>query len=164
MPRDHLGAVSSLPTSPPLIEKPFPLREGELVALLAFTQALQALAIDAMLPGLGTIANDLNASEPNQRQYIVGVFLLGCGVGALIPGTLADRFGRRPILLASLACFVVMSLACALVTEFNTMLVFRFIQAVGSGGLAVLPSAIIRDRFEGDKMAKLQSQIGRAHV
>ena len=152
--------MSSLPATFALTEKPFPLREGELVALLAFTQALQALAIDAMLPGLGTIARDLHATDPNQRQLIVGVFLLGAGVGALIPGTLADRFGRRPILLASLACFVVMAAACALVTEFNTMLVFRFIQAVGSGGLAVLPSAIIRDRFEGDKMARLQSLIG----
>ena len=83
--RDHLGAVSSLPAPPPLIERPFPLREGELVALLAFTQALQALAIDAMLPGIGTIASDLHATDPNQRQYIVGVFLLGCGVGALVP-------------------------------------------------------------------------------
>ncbi|MDP3674565.1 MAG: multidrug effflux MFS transporter [Novosphingobium sp.] len=147
-------------TSPTLAEKPFPLREGELVTLLAFTQALQALAIDAMLPGIGTIASDLNASDPNQRQWIVGVFLIGCGVGALVPGTLADRFGRRPIILASLACYVVMAAACAMVTDFETLLAFRFIQAVGSGGLAVLPSAIIRDRFEGDKMARLLSLIG----
>ena len=47
--------MSSLPSNFSATEKPFPLREGELVALLAFTQALQALAIDAMLPGLGTI-------------------------------------------------------------------------------------------------------------
>lgn len=152
--------MSATSAPPALAEKPFPLREGELVALLAFTQALQALAIDAMLPGIGTIANDLNASDPNQRQWIVGVFLIGCGVGALVPGTLADRFGRRPILLASLACYVVMAAACAMATDFETLLAFRFIQAVGSGGLAVLPSAIIRDRFEGDRMARLQSLIG----
>ena len=79
--RDHLGAVSSLPASPPLIEKPFPLREGELVALLAFTQALQALAIDAMLPGIGTIARDLHATDPNQRQYIVGFSIRGGEAG-----------------------------------------------------------------------------------
>jgi DHA1 family bicyclomycin/chloramphenicol resistance-like MFS transporter len=152
--------VSSIPAPPSLAEKPFPLREGELVVLLALTQALQALAIDAMLPGLAAIARDLHSTDPNQRQYIVGIFLLGAGVGALIPGTLADRYGRRPVLLGCLACYVVMALACSLVTEFNTMLAFRFIQAMGSGGLAVLPSTIIRDRFEGDRMAKLQSLIG----
>lgn len=145
----------------PMAPRPgFRLGEREFIAMLAFTQALQALAIDAMLPGIGRIAHELGVTDPNRRQLIVGVFLIGAGVGAILPGMFADRFGRRPVLLTILGIFITMSLACALVQDFTVLLVLRFIQAMGSGGLAVLPMAIIRDRFEGDRMARLQSLIG----
>ena len=52
-----------------------------------------------------------------------------------------------------------LSLACALVHDFTGLLVLRAIQALFSAGLAVLPSAIIRDRFSGDAMAKMMSTI-----
>lgn len=133
--------------------------EREFVFLMASLQALQALAIDSMLPALGVIANDLNVSDPNRRQLIVGVFLLGIGAGALFPGTLADRFGRRRIIFGCLAFYILPMAACAVVTEFNTLVALRFIQALGCSGLAVVPAAIIRDRFEGDRMARLQSLI-----
>ncbi len=139
---------------------PFAMGEREFIAILAFTQSLQALAIDMMLPGIGEIARDLGEYDPNRRQLIIGVFLIGAGIGAILPGMFADRFGRRRVLLTVLGIFVAMCVACALVQDFTVMLVLRFLQAVGSGGLAVLPMAIIRDRFEGDKMARLQSLIG----
>jgi DHA1 family bicyclomycin/chloramphenicol resistance-like MFS transporter len=132
---------------------------AEFVALMAMTMALQALAIDAMLPALGEIARDLHVADPNRRQLVVGVFLVAAGFGALIPGALADRFGRRPVLVGSLVLYVVLSAACALAPTFDALLVLRALQAVGSAGLAVLPSAIIRDRHEGDAMARLMSTI-----
>jgi hypothetical protein len=58
----------------------------EFIAMMALLMALQALAIDAMLPGLGQIAADLGVSDPNRRQLVVGVFLVSAGVGALVPG------------------------------------------------------------------------------
>ena len=148
-----------MPAPPAPSSHPFRLGEREFIAILAFCQALQALAIDAMLPALGVIAHDLGSSDPNERQLVVGVFLLGIGLGSLIPGTLSDRFGRKPVLLFCLTSYVAMSLAGALVQQFDTLLVLRFIQALGSGGLAVMPLAIIRDRFEGDRMARMQSMI-----
>ncbi|WP_292944637.1 multidrug effflux MFS transporter [Novosphingobium sp.] len=131
----------------------------EFVVIMAMSMALQALAIDAMLPALAGIAQDLAVTDPNQRQLIVGIFLIGGGVGALIPGSLADRYGRRPVLLAGLAIYVVLSLGCAIVTDFTTLLVLRAVQAIGSAGLSVLPSAIIRDRHGGDAMARQMSTI-----
>jgi DHA1 family bicyclomycin/chloramphenicol resistance-like MFS transporter len=139
--------------------QPFRLGEREFIAMMAFCQALQALAIDIMLPALGIIARDLGSTDPNQRQLIVGLFLFGAGLGSLLPGTLADRFGRKPVLLFCLGSYVAMSLAGALVQVFDTLVVLRLIQAFGSGGLMVLPMAIIRDRFEGDRMARTQSLI-----
>lgn len=135
------------------------LREGEFVAMMAMTMALQALCIDSMLPALGQIAHDLHVTDPNRRQLVVGLFLIATGFGSLIPGALADRFGRRPVLFGSLAIYVVMGLGCALVTDFNTLLVLRVLQALGTSGLSVLPGAIIRDRFGGDRMARALSTV-----
>lgn len=147
--------MASSPATPPA----FPLGEREFVFMLAMLQALQALAIDSMLPALGEISRDLNVTDPNHRQLVVGVFLFGIGIGALFPGSLADRYGRRPVLFTCLAFYIVPVIACAFVRDFETLLVLRFIQAAGSGGLAVIPPTIIRDRFDGDRMARLQSMI-----
>ena len=134
--------------------------ERELIAMMAMLMALQALCIDAMLPALGIIAGDLHVGDPNQRQLVVGVFLFSAGFGALVPGALADRFGRRPVLFVSLAGYIGFGLGCALVGNFTALLVLRSLQAVSSAGLSVLPGAIIRDRMAGDKMAKMMSTIG----
>ena len=74
---------------------------GEFIALMAMTMALQAMCIDAMLPALDEIARDLSVSDPNQRQLVVGVFLFSAGFGSLLPGFLADRYGRRTVLAAT---------------------------------------------------------------
>ncbi|KPF92811.1 Bcr/CflA subfamily drug resistance transporter [Novosphingobium sp. AAP83] len=143
-------------------ELPPPLRTmgaRETIAMMALVMALQALAIDAMLPALGGIARELAVPDPNQRQLVVGVFLLASGFASLIPGSLADRYGRRPILLGSIGIYVLFSLGCALVTSFDMLLGMRVLQAMGCGGLAVLPATVIRDRFSGDQMAKQMSMI-----
>ena len=127
--------------------------------MMALMQALQALAIDAMLPALGQISHELGVSNPNHRQYVVGLFLGGIALGSLIPGPVSDRYGRRPVLLGSLLLYVVLTAVCALVTEFNTMLAMRTIAGVACAALSVVPAAVIRDRFDGDRMARLQSLI-----
>ena len=144
---------------PASLPKDRQIGEREFVVLMAMIMALQAAAIDAMLPALGHIANDLGVGDPNRRQLVIGVFLFGAGIGSLFPGSLADRFGRRPVLFAALSAFIVLSLACALVTDFTTLIVLRFVQAVASAGISVLPSAIVRDRFSGDRMARAVSTI-----
>lgn len=138
---------------------PRAIGEREMVFLLALLQALHALAVDAMLPGLGAISDDLGASDPNQRQLVVGAYLFGLGMGSLLPGPLADRYGRRRLLLWSVGLYNVLTLACVLVTSMDQLIVLRFVLGLASAGLTVVPPAMIRDRFEGDRMARLQSMI-----
>ena len=136
-----------------------PLGEREFVFMMATLMALVALSIDSMLPALDEIAAALNAGDPNRRQLVIGVYLVAAAVGALIPGALADRFGRRPVLLGALGCYGALALVCAVATSFEMLLAARGLQALFSAGLSVLPSAIVRDRYSGDRMARLLSTI-----
>jgi len=143
----------------PVTRLPIPISEIELVIMMALTQALMALAIDTMLPALGDIARDMTVPDPNRRQLVIGIYLLGSGIGSLLPGAVADRYGRRRVLLSCISGYVLLSMACALTTSFAMLLAVRMVQGMICAGLTVLPSAIIRDRFDGDRMAKLQSLI-----
>lgn len=149
-----------MPASPSLAEaRTRTLGEREFVFMMATLMALVALSIDSMLPALDEIAADLGAGDPNRRQLVIGVYLFAAAIGALIPGALADRYGRRPVLLGALGCYAVLALVCALVQDFNSMLLARGLQALLSAGLSVLPSAIVRDRYSGDRMARVLSTI-----
>ncbi|MCT2559861.1 multidrug effflux MFS transporter [Tsuneonella sp. YG55] len=135
------------------------IRRGEFVALMAAVMSLGALAIDGMLPALDEIAATFGIDDPNRRQLVVGVYLLAAGVGSLVPGSFADRFGRRRVLFVAFAFYVGISLLCAVAPSYDALLVLRAVQGVGVAGLGVIPAAVIRDRFEGDAMARLMSTI-----
>jgi MFS transporter, DHA1 family, multidrug resistance protein len=135
-----------------------------MVWLLAAVMSLQALAIDAMLPALPMMAAELGADEANSRQLVIGLYMLFNGLGCLIPGMLADRYGRRPVALVALGFYVAFSLGCALVTDFTALLVIRCLQGAFCSALSVVPTAIVRDRYEGDRMARLMSLISAVFI
>ena len=132
--------------------------ERELIWMMAMLMALQAFGIDAMLPALGVMAEELGAAG-NDRQLVIGSYFFGSAIGAFFPGAFADRFGRRPVLAAALGAYVLLSAACALITDFDVLLAVRFVQGLACAGLSVVPAAIVRDRVGGDKMARLMSLI-----
>ncbi len=140
----------------PTVSKAF--SERELIVLMALLMSLQAFGIDAMLPALGVMGDDLGAPG-NERQFVIGAYFLGSGIGAFFPGAFADRFGRRPVLAVGLIVYVLFSLACMLVTDFTTLIGLRLAQGLGCAGLSVVPAAIVRDRVGGDRMARLMSLI-----
>ena len=138
--------------------------QRELVVMVALLMSLNALAIDGMLPALDEMAAEMGVVEGNRRQLVVAVYLLANGIGCLVPGAFADRFGRRPLLLLSLASYTVFSLLIALVENFTALLVLRGVQGVLTAGLMVVPNAIIRDQYEGDRMARLMSLVGAVFI
>lgn len=135
-----------------------PFGETELIVLMASLMALQALGIDAMLPALGSIGGELGATG-NDRQFVISSYFLGAGLGAFFPGAFADRFGRRPVLFMGLVSYVVLSLACAMANDYWVLIGLRIAQGILCAGLSVVPTAIVRDRVGGDKMARMMSLI-----
>ncbi len=135
-----------------------PLGERELIGMMAALMSLQAFGIDAMLPALGEIATGFGMTG-NDRQLVIGAYFLGAGAGAFFPGAFADRFGRRPVLFFGLAFYITLSIACALVTDFEWLIALRLVQGFGAAGLSVVPVAIVRDKMGGDRMARLMSLI-----
>lgn len=134
------------------------LGERELMWMMAMLMALNAFGIDAILPALDALAADLSVPG-NERQFVIGVYLLTGGIGSLVPGALADRFGRRPILLGSVAIYIVLSVLSALAPTYDALIAVRAAQGFFAAGIVALPPAIIRDRVGGDKMARMMSLI-----
>ena len=120
--------------------------------------ALNAFGIDAVLPALDELAAGLGATG-NSRQFVIGAYLVCAGIGALIPGSFADRYGRKPVLYVGLGVYIALSIACSLVQDFTTLVVLRAVQGFGAAAIIALPPAIIRDRVGGDKMARMMSLI-----
>ncbi|HTJ62865.1 MAG TPA: multidrug effflux MFS transporter [Alphaproteobacteria bacterium] len=129
----------------------------QFVALVAALMAVNALAIDGMLPALPTIGEALGVAQGNERQWIVTAYMLGFGTAQLFYGTLADRFGRRPVLFTGLTLYIAFSLLAALSRSFETMIAARALQGVGAAGSRVLAVSIVRDCYSGRRMARVMS-------
>lgn len=133
--------------------------DREMVVMMAMVMALNALAIDSMLPALPAIGEGLGVLVANDRQYVISVYLLGIGFGSLFYGPLADRFGRKGVLVPALLAYVVFSIGCGLATSFPMLLALRFGHGLIAAALGVIVVAVIRDLFAGDAMAKRLSLI-----
>ena len=135
------------------------LPKWELVIMMALLMALNALAIDIMLPGLQQIGASLGVDDENQRQFVVTAYMIGMGLGQLFFGPLSDRFGRKPALLAGLIVYISASVFAGFVPTFATLLAVRFIQGVGSAATRVIAISVVRDLYGGRGMAEVMSLI-----
>jgi DHA1 family bicyclomycin/chloramphenicol resistance-like MFS transporter len=140
---------------------PAPAKAGmgfkQFVALIAALMAVNALAIDSMLPALPAIGHSLGIEDANQRQWIVTAYLLGFGGAQIVYGPLADRFGRKPVLLTGLVGYAACALLASLSTSFAMLLAARVLMGIGAAATRVLAVSIVRDRFSGREMARVMS-------
>jgi MFS transporter, DHA1 family, multidrug resistance protein len=135
------------------------LGDTELTVMMAAIMALNALAIDAMLPAFPYMVTGLGLADPNRIQYVIAAYLFGMAAGSLVHGPLSDRYGRRPILLGAIAGYVLCALACSFAPSFETLMAMRVAHGLCGAALGVLVTSIIRDQFEGDAMARRMSTI-----
>ena len=127
-------------------------------ALLGGLAAIPPLAIDMGLPGIPA----MEAAFPGAAGHgalTLSLFLAGFSLSPLTCGPLADRFGRRPMLLVGLFLFTLAAAACAVAPSFHVLLGFRLLQGVAAGACVILPVAIVRDLFEGSTGRARLSQV-----
>ncbi len=135
------------------------MQSREFVFLMALMTSFIALSIDAMLPALGQISQDLEIHHKNDRQLIISVLFLGLAMGMLIYGPISDSTGRKPPVYAGLMIFLIGTLFCIYASDFKALLLGRFLQGVGAAGPRIVAMAIIRDQFTGSAMARIMSLI-----
>lgn len=133
------------------------LNEREFIALVAMLFASVAFSIDAMLPALSTIGEELSPADPSRAALVVGTFVLGMGLGTLFSGPLSDAYGRKALVLWPFAAFIAGSLLCAIAPTFEILLAGRFIQGIAVAGPRIASLAMVRDLYNGPKMAAIMS-------
>ncbi|PXX96648.1 multidrug effflux MFS transporter [Halomonas sp. LBP4] len=114
------------------------------VVVLAALTALGPLATDMYLPAMPEMAAALDTG-PDQIQLTLSLYMAGFALAQLICGPIADRFGRKPVMIAGFALFLVASLLCAFAPSIEWLLVGRFLQAFGGSAGPVLGRAAVRD-------------------
>ncbi len=131
------------------------------MVLLTGVVAMGPMSTDLYLPSLPLLTTAL-ATDVATVQLTLSVFLAGFAAGQLVYGPLSDRFGRRPVLLAGIAVFVVASVACVTATSIEGLIAARFAQALGACAGPVLGRAVVRDVFGREGAARMLAYLGAA--
>lgn len=118
-----------------------------------------AVCIDLYLPAFPRIAEALHI-EVNDMGLTLTSFLLGMGIGQLFYGPVSDRFGRKRPLVVGIIVFILASMMCATSTTLLSLVIWRFIQALGASAGIVISRAIVRDLYSGIEMAKAMTILG----
>jgi DHA1 family bicyclomycin/chloramphenicol resistance-like MFS transporter len=131
----------------------------EMTALLAGLMALNAFAIDSMIPALSDIGRSLHVAHENDQQLVVIAYFLGFASTQLLWGPLADRFGRKPILAAGVILYAAFALLCAFAPTFPLLIAGRAAMGASAAVTRVLVVAMVRDLFEAEAMARVMSLV-----
>jgi DHA1 family bicyclomycin/chloramphenicol resistance-like MFS transporter len=126
------------------------------VLVLGSMTALGPFSIDMYLPGFVDIAASLKTTVATVGLSLSSYFI-GISVGQLLYGPLLDRYGRKPPLYAGLGLYIAVTFVCMQAKDINTLIVLRFIQALGSCAAAVAAMAMVRDLFGAKESAKVFS-------
>lgn len=126
--------------------------------MLCLTIGVGPLAVDTSLPAMGDMAADLGLGI-GRIQASLSAFIIGVAIGQLSWGTLADRFGRRPMLLIGLATYVVTALAVAALSSIEWIMAARVIQGFGSAAVFIISRAVVRDLFDVTTGAKMFARL-----
>jgi DHA1 family bicyclomycin/chloramphenicol resistance-like MFS transporter len=135
------------------------MKTGEFIALSACTMTLTALGIDIMLPAFGALRVHFGLPADSTAPSQVIVFFFLGQMCQIVFGVLSDRFGRLPVLRVGFPLYIAGGIAAALAPSLGWMLAARFVAGAGASALMTTTIAGVRDRFAGDRMARILSLI-----
>lgn len=131
-------------------------------AKLTFTVAvlmmLAPFSIDSYLPSLPDIAREFAAADWEVQQTL-SLYLLAFAATTLIYGPLSDVFGRRPVVMGSLALYALASIGCVFASDIHWLLATRIGQGLTASGAVVIGRAIVRDAFSGAHAQRVMSKV-----
>ncbi|MFA7945244.1 MFS transporter [Pseudomonas brenneri] len=133
------------------------------LAIACCTAFLSQVGISIYLPAVPAISQALQAAE-SQASLALAVYLVGMALPMLLWGSLGERLGRKPVLLAALALYALASAAIPMAHNIETFLSLRFVQGLGAGGVSVMARVLVRDSFSGALLAKGLSWLGMTFV
>ena len=125
-----------------------------LLFILGLLVIFSPLAIDIYLPAFPTIAEQFSASE-KQIQQTVAIFMLTVGLGQLIAGPLADKFGRKPVAINGVTIYGLAAFGAYLAPDFTSLMIARALQGLGACATFVVAFAIVRDRFGSERSGQI---------
>ncbi len=127
-------------------------------ALLGALATLGPFAVDTYLPAFGGMQKALGAT-PLEMQQTLSAYLLAFGVMFLFHGALSDSFGRKPVIVISLAVFTFASVGAALSDNVHTLILWRMLQGISTGAGVVVGRAMIRDLYQEEDAQRLMSMV-----
>ncbi|HKQ30908.1 MAG TPA: multidrug effflux MFS transporter [Burkholderiales bacterium] len=129
-----------------------------LIMVVVALTVIAPFSIDTFLPSLPHIAREFGASEFYLQQTL-SLYLIGFAAMTLVYGPLSDAFGRRRVVLVSLAGYILTSIACALAPTAHALVLARIGQGVAASGGLVVGRAVVRDSFTGAPAQRVMSQV-----
>jgi DHA1 family bicyclomycin/chloramphenicol resistance-like MFS transporter len=135
---------------PPTITRHLPLLLGVIIAV-------GPVSTDMYLPAFPAIARSFG--DPAAPQYSLAGYFLGLAIGQMTQGALSDRLGRRGPMLVGMALYTLASVGCAICWSTDSLVLFRFLAALGCSAGIVIPRAMVRDLADGHAAAKLFSKL-----
>jgi DHA1 family bicyclomycin/chloramphenicol resistance-like MFS transporter len=133
--------------------------DGEFIAMIAALMALVALAINMILPAYADMTDHFKLNTQTQVGLAVSLLYAGLAVGQVSFGVLSDMTGRKPAMNAGLGIFIFGTVISWSAPTFPMLIVGQIVQGVGLGAPRVVTLAIVRDRYEGPRMARVMSFI-----
>ena len=127
---------------------------SEFVAVIAMMFATIAFSVDAMLPALPQMGQELSPLNPDLAPLILTAFIFGMGLGTFISGPLSDAFGRKRIIYIGSCLYIGSAIVAWQSQSLEVLLIARATQGLGASAPRIVAVAIVRDLFAGREMAR----------